>query len=273
MAKSKNPRNGVALLSTGDVDPLTYGGGLLYYQPEYDSFSWDFWDEPDAEEIEDATYRVYRFSYGVHEDLFDGPLSWVKDDIASIADSVGMDADELRKMGSGDTDPLVRWQAAREVEAHWGAENLDSYPLELSHSDMINLYGVDLDVVARRSFDETQRTYNAAKKRAGNPGAKTKKKGKLKNPSYEEFTISELDAMPTVSSGHMHNLKYDDGRVRYWLSRMSVEDGETNAIYVEELQDGRWVDVHQYGDVQAYDAMYKSTKVPDVRQLKSKLLK
>jgi hypothetical protein len=81
-------------------------------------------------------------------------------------------------------------------------------------------------------------------------------KTKTKNPNYEEFMVSELEAMPTLSSGHMHDLKHDDGRRRYWLSRMSIEDGEEYAIYVEELQDGRWVDVHQYGEPSGYDEMF-----------------
>ena len=64
---------------------------------------------------------------------------------------------------------------------------------------------------------------------------------------HETFTATELDAMPTISEGHFANLKHDDGKIRYWLSRMTVEDGETSAVYVEKLTDGRWSDVHQYG--------------------------
>lgn len=98
---------------------------------------------------------------------------------------------------------------------------------------------------------------------------------------WEIFTVKELDAKPTISSGHMHNLKYDDGKVRYWLSRMSVEDGETSAIYVEHLEDGRWVDVHQYGRPQRYEDMFgnpskKKTsrkKNPSTKALKNSLLR
>jgi hypothetical protein len=57
--------------------------------------------------------------------------------------------------------------------------------------------------------------------------------------------------MPTISSGHFENLKAE-GEVegvptRWWLSRMTVEDGETNAIHVEQLIDGRWQEVYKYG--------------------------
>jgi len=101
----------------------------------------------------------------------------------------------------------------------------------------------------------------------------TKRKRKKKNPNYEQFTVAELDAMSTISSGHMHDLKHDDGQLRYWLSRMSVEDGEVAAIYVEELQDGRWVDVHQYGEPQYSEDMFKKMKPKEVRALKNKLMR
>ena len=67
------------------------------------------------------------------------------------------------------------------------------------------------------------------------------------------FTKAELAKMPTISSGHFENLKAEgtvDGiPTRWWLSRMTAEDGETKAVHVEQLIDGSWQGVHKYGPV------------------------
>ncbi len=181
MGKRKtNPEDDVALLSTGDVNALEYGGGLLYYQPEYDEFLWVFWDGPDDDDeevLEDYTYRVYMFRYSPEEDLFDGPLSWAKDELESIASTVGMTEEELRKLGRAP--PLEKWHAAEVVRSHWGPDNLDHDPFEQSHAEMKKRYDDDLDKVAQRSFDEAKKVYERARKdRDGNP---TKATRQLKN--------------------------------------------------------------------------------------------
>jgi hypothetical protein len=170
-------------------------------------------------------------------------------------------------------DPINRARLARHLEVWAQTKHFDpTYPVKardfqafyaLPLQDRLALLDAVIDFQERAEQFEPQRRI---------PEEKPKMKEKSKNPHYEEYTVSELERMPTIISGHMEDLKHDDGKVRYWLSRMSAEDGEEYAIYVEELQNGRWVDVHQYGDVQAYDAMYKKTK-SNVSQLKNKLLK
>ncbi len=121
-----------------------------------------------------------------------------------------------------------------------------------------------------------QTVQNAVRRAAPANDLREKSMSKSKNPGYyERFTVEELTAMETISSGHMHNLKYDDGEVRYWLSRMTIEDGETFAVYVEKFYDGRWQDVHQYGEPQGYEEMFGNPGAPDkaTRQLKNKLLR
>lgn len=52
----------------------------------------------------------------------------------------------------------------------------------------------------------------------------------------------ELEELQTITAGHDSNLKHDDGRLRVWLSRLGLEDGEPFArtVYVEELKPGGW---------------------------------
>jgi hypothetical protein len=58
----------------------------------------------------------------------------------------------------------------------------------------------------------------------------------------------DLESWPTIGQGHFANLKVDTGEVRIWHSRMTLADGETEPIQIEELQDGSWVSVcpHDY---------------------------
>lgn len=54
-----------------------------------------------------------------------------------------------------------------------------------------------------------------------------------------------LEQLPTLSTGQAHDLKVDTGERRVWLARTGLEDGEPFArtVYIEELEDGRWLDV------------------------------
>lgn len=57
------------------------------------------------------------------------------------------------------------------------------------------------------------------------------------------YTTDQLLAMPTITHSHNADLKFDDGNVRVWLSRLQKEDGEpyNNSIYIEHYVDGSWV--------------------------------
>jgi hypothetical protein len=54
--------------------------------------------------------------------------------------------------------------------------------------------------------------------------------------------------LPTLCTGQADDLKIDTGRMRVWLSRCSVEDGEPydNKITVERLRNGRWEEVETF---------------------------
>lgn len=63
-----------------------------------------------------------------------------------------------------------------------------------------------------------------------------------------KYTKEELEAMPTINSGHFDNLKIETQTTRVWLSRMTVADGMpyNNMITVEKLINGRWVTTEEY---------------------------
>ncbi|KPK27043.1 MAG: hypothetical protein AMK69_11070 [Nitrospira bacterium SG8_3] len=57
----------------------------------------------------------------------------------------------------------------------------------------------------------------------------------------------DLEGLPTLMKGHFDDLKLETEEYRFWLSRMSVEDGMPyeDAITIEKLIDGKWVEVCQ----------------------------
>jgi hypothetical protein len=64
----------------------------------------------------------------------------------------------------------------------------------------------------------------------------------------------KLETMPTRATGQAHDLKYDDGRIRVWLARTGIEDGEPfeRTVYVEKLDEGSWVDVGYFDGDEEY---------------------
>lgn len=64
----------------------------------------------------------------------------------------------------------------------------------------------------------------------------------------KRYTADELRNLPTLATGQADDLKVDTGDTRVWLCRCGVADGMPyeNAISVESLVDGQWVDVEMY---------------------------
>ena len=62
------------------------------------------------------------------------------------------------------------------------------------------------------------------------------------------YTLAYLENLPTICEGQTDDLKVESDRVRIWLSRCGVEDGEpfNNAVTVECLIDGQWADIARY---------------------------
>lgn len=99
-------------------------------------------------------------------------------------------------------------------------------------------------------------TKGASKKQAGvNPneeeGSTVRiKRTKNKGLTYEhimQMSKDEVDALPTIHQGQYADLKLDDGEHRVWVSRMTKADGakENNAVEVETLENGSWVEANK----------------------------
>lgn len=70
---------------------------------------------------------------------------------------------------------------------------------------------------------------------------------KARQPRFPN--TDQLEALPVLSQGHVHDLHIDTGIYRVWLSRCSIEDGEPfrNTAYIEiKTENGRWQDLGYY---------------------------
>jgi hypothetical protein len=68
----------------------------------------------------------------------------------------------------------------------------------------------------------------------------------------------EWAARPTLHVGQTHDLKYDDGQHRVWMSRLRPEDYDVpeparkqldERRVIERFEGGRWITLDRYGRV------------------------
>lgn len=135
------------IANLGDVNPIDHGGKFVLvdrtgvYPPEMEVV------EP--LELEPGTLRVWRFIMD-RCTYIDGVLSdneyhpempaWFADDLPSIADTYGVDREELIKQFCSEN-PRERAEAYYCLFGYHAAENFDSYPLDLTRAEAKERYG------------------------------------------------------------------------------------------------------------------------------------
>jgi hypothetical protein len=57
------------------------------------------------------------------------------------------------------------------------------------------------------------------------------------------YSLTELNALPTLCVGQADDLKVETANMRVWLSRCTVEDGEpfNNRVSIESNVNDRWI--------------------------------
>ena len=130
-----NPVEGsvTVLGTTGDVNALEYGGGVVY-EDEY-GHHWEWWDEPpDNDHPEGHTFHVYRAP--IPKDVLKYH-NWINEsDLEDLAQSADWeDSDAIREWSSSN-DVMERQAVLEDIVRYWGAENLDSYPIEMTYEEL-----------------------------------------------------------------------------------------------------------------------------------------
>jgi hypothetical protein len=122
--------------SVGDVNPIEYGGGVVFdteHGPVLE-YTRGLEDEEVDEDDEGATeLSLYRVD--IEEDALEH-LNWVKPgDLKSIAQTMDRSVKELRKAAKSE-DVMQRVSFYEDVAGYYGWENLDSYPFKITAREL-----------------------------------------------------------------------------------------------------------------------------------------
>ncbi len=144
MTKKKNPK-GKAVMWTGDVDPFTYGGGIVY-----DEETGPMWVVfPGAEEEldeDDPTSKTQVYVISVEDDVL-GWHDWV--DVEKIASFTGADVEKLKE-DARSPELARRVSVLEDIASYYGHYELDQYPQQMTEAELRKAYEADLDALHER---------------------------------------------------------------------------------------------------------------------------
>lgn len=62
------------------------------------------------------------------------------------------------------------------------------------------------------------------------------------------YSLDYLQSLPTLHVDHFDNLKINTGKVKVWLSRMTITDGMPydNQVTIEQYINGTYQIIHQF---------------------------
>jgi hypothetical protein len=131
--------NGIEVLkTTGDVDALAYGGGVLYREPRFLDIYWTFWE---GRERGQKNFDV--FTAPIPEDV----IEYFDPDLKELCMVSGFDLRELRKLGRS-KDPIERLDIVMAIRDCGGPSRVDPkhVPDEVSPFEMAERWGEVFDV-------------------------------------------------------------------------------------------------------------------------------
>jgi len=115
--------------TTGDVNLFDFDAGVIF-SDKY-GIHWEWWNNV-AEWDSTRPNDLILYSTDVPDNVFDYH-KWAN--VKSIADVVGISADELRTLGAS-TNVRDRVEALEALISHSGASNLDTYPQTIKRAEL-----------------------------------------------------------------------------------------------------------------------------------------
>jgi hypothetical protein len=112
----------------GDVDPIEYGGGVVFTDGSHRWIEYTYGQEGEDFEGRTLTHVLPVYRVDIPDDVF-MDLEWV--DINGVASSIGVAVHELDKAGSSDKVGDRAW-AVEAIAGYYGWTELDSYPMQHS---------------------------------------------------------------------------------------------------------------------------------------------
>lgn len=132
--------------SIGDVDPINYGGGYIFSNPEQGGPWIEYFDGLDSlgfneheDELRDLDITVYRINLGKDGRDFLRTYDWV--DWENIADFTGQDIAVYTtpyRLKSAQARAL----AAQDAASYYGWHEFDNYPLEITLGRLMDRWGI-----------------------------------------------------------------------------------------------------------------------------------
>lgn len=120
--------NATILFTTGDVDSLEHGGGVVFQNHnDNGTLVWEWWHE---RENEGDAFQVY--SIDIPDNVVE-ELDWA--DWKGIADFTGVTLKELKSLGADDN-LNARVSVLEGAKSYHADENLDAYPLHLTEAEL-----------------------------------------------------------------------------------------------------------------------------------------
>jgi hypothetical protein len=132
--------------TTGDVDGIEHGGGVLFREPRYREVYWTFWEErPPGQK----NFEV--FTAPIPSDVIDH----FDPDIRELELVSGWRARDLRRMGRSKK-PLERFEIVKAIKECNGASSVDpsKSPEIISPYEMRNRWGAVFDGVPMLEYDD-----------------------------------------------------------------------------------------------------------------------
>lgn len=199
MSKRKSPRRktnpSVPYGTTGDRNPFTYGGGIVYVDPDSGDVQWTVF--PYAEEDitedydDDKEETVYEgstpvFSIDVPKDILDR-YDWA--DFEAVADSIGSDYEDLAERAMSD-DPMARVSVLEDISGYYGYNELDSYASKYSMEELLEAFESDHEKAL--AAENARMVARVEAERSGNPRKKASAKRSNPEPAATSNEIRRL---------------------------------------------------------------------------------
>lgn len=127
-------KNGIEVIgTTGDVDALAFGGGVVYREPRFHEVYWTFWPERPRGQ---KTFDV--FTAPIPAEI----LEYFEPDVRELSMASGFGSTEIRKL-SRSKDPLERLEIVKAIKDCNGASRVDPshVPEEVTPFEMAERWG------------------------------------------------------------------------------------------------------------------------------------
>ena len=195
------------LMTTGDRDPFTHGGGVVYKTDS--GITWEFWFAEDYEQL--GEFEVYRAT--VPDDV---SAYYSHDMITEPASSVDMPKSELLAAAQS-KDVADRVLVLETIAGYYGPLNLDGYPLRMSMADLKKRWNRSLDA-------------HWGRKSGGKPKARRAKESTGSSMTYQQAFdhLIKQGFHPVPGSS-----RFEDGKGRVGRIEALPGSGDTWKVDIE----------------------------------------